>query len=45
MSRLLAIDQASVTSGWSIWEDGKLIKWGKFSIEENDLGKRLQTIK
>lgn len=29
--RILALDQASITSGWSVFDDGKLVKYGKWS--------------
>ena len=39
--RLLALDQASRVSGYSIFEDGKLVDYGKFELTDDDLGKRL----
>ena len=44
MSRLLALDQASVTTGWSIWIDGKLEDWGHFTAK-GELGERLHQIR
>lgn len=43
--RLLALDQASITSGYSIWDDDKLIKYGKFKINNDDFGERLHLIR
>lgn len=43
--RLLALDQATVISGWSIFEDGKLIKYGKIETNTKDIGERLYYIK
>lgn len=41
VSRLLALDQASRTTGWSVFIDGKLEKWGHFTLESDDVGERL----
>lgn len=43
--RLLALDQASLTSGWAVFEDGKLIAFDKFTVDIDDLGKRLMRIR
>ena len=45
MSNLLALDQASRTTGWSVFIDGKLLKYGKFTVSEEDIGERLYSIK
>lgn len=42
---LLALDQASKTSGYAIYNDDKLIDYGKFTFDDTDLGIRLQKIK
>lgn len=42
---ILALDQASRTSGWSVFKDGKLIDYGKFTYEDVDFGVRLQKIR
>lgn len=42
---LLTLDQASYVSGWSVFEDGKLIKYGKIEANQSDLGERLYYIK
>lgn len=43
--RLLAIDQASKTSGWAIYENGILEKHGSFTAKEADVPTRLIEIK
>lgn len=43
--RLLALDQASSTSGWAVFEDGKLIAFDKFTVDMDDLGDRLVRIR
>lgn len=43
--RLLALDQASHVSGWSVFEDSKLIEYGKIEANQDDLGERLYYIK
>lgn len=42
---LLALDQASRVSGWSVYYDNKLIAIGKFSVDDEDIGKRLLKIR
>lgn len=42
---ILALDQASRTSGWAVYENGKLIKYGKFTYEDTDFGERLYKIR
>lgn len=43
--RVLALDQASRTSGWAIFIDGKLSAYGKFTADHNDVGDRLHYIR
>lgn len=43
--KMLALDQASRTSGFAIFEDNKLIKYGKFTFEDPDFGVRLMKIR
>lgn len=43
--RLLALDQASRTSGYAIFDNEKLESWGKFTFEDSDFGVRLQKIR
>lgn len=45
MSKILAFDQASRTSGYAVFEDGKLVHWGKFTYEDSDFGVRLMKIR
>lgn len=45
VSNILALDQASKTSGFSVFKDGKLHTYGKFTFEDADLGERLCKIK
>lgn len=42
---LLAIDQASRVSGFAIFIEGKLTKFGKFSFDDEDFGIRLVKIR
>lgn len=39
--RLLALDQSSHITGWAVFEDSKLITYGKFALGNEDLGERL----
>ncbi len=39
--RLLALDQSSHITGYAVFEDGKLIQSGVFSLKSADLGERL----
>lgn len=43
--RLLALDQASRTTGWAVFWDKKLIAHGHFTIEDDDIGERLVKIR
>ena len=43
--KLLALDQASKTSGYSIFQDGKLIDYGHFTVNDESLGARLNKIR
>ena len=45
MSKLLALDQASHTSGYAIFIDGKLSTYGKFTFDDSDIGTRLTKIR
>lgn len=42
--KLLALDQSSQISGWAIFEDGKLIKYGKWDFSDA-LGIRLMKLR
>ena len=39
--KLLALDQASRTSGWAIFDDKELIDSGTFTLTSDDIGARL----
>lgn len=39
--KLLALDQSSKITGYAIFENNKLIKYGKLSYDDSDLGTRL----
>lgn len=39
--KLLALDQATVVTGWSVFDNGKLIDYGKFKAEHINMGDRL----
>ena len=42
---ILAFDQATRTSGWSVFKDNKLIDHGTFTFTDNNLGLRLWKIR
>lgn len=42
---VLALDQASRISGYSIFSDGKLETYGKITAEQEDIGERLLYIR
>jgi len=39
--RLLALDQASRTTGWAIFQDQELEDSGTFTLTSDDIGERL----
>lgn len=43
--RLLALDQASRTSGFAVFIDGELYDYGTFTFVDNDIGERLFKIR
>lgn len=43
--RILALDQATITSGWSIYDDGKLIKFGAHTSEGSKNTERIANTK
>lgn len=45
MANLLALDQASRTTGYAIYQDDKLIKYNKFTFDDSDFGVRLLKIR
>ncbi len=44
MSNLLALDQASVTSGYAVFKDGVLVAYDKFTFDD-EIGERLVRIR
>lgn len=44
-TRILALDQASHVSGYSIFDDGKLVKYGTFRTELHDETERIAMVK
>lgn len=42
---LLALDQATRVSGWAIFKDNELVKWGAITATQNDMGDRLHYIR
>lgn len=47
MSKLLALDQSSRITGWAIFDNGKLVNYGKFNAEAAgaNIGDRLEYIR
>ena len=45
VSNILALDQASVTTGWALFKDGQLDKFGHFSFTDDNIGTRLTKIR
>ena len=45
MSNLLAIDQASVTSGYAVFKDGNLVDYGQFTFNDDVIAERLVKIR
>lgn len=45
MIKILALDQASLTTGFAIFEDGNLIDYGKFTFNDPDIAVRLVKIR
>lgn len=43
--KLLALDQASITTGYAIFKDGKLEDYGHFTFNDQSLGTRLNKIR
>lgn len=42
---VLALDQSSKCSGWSVFEDKKLLAFGHFTFDDEDIGQRLFKIR
>lgn len=45
VANILALDQASRTSGWAVFEDGALSESGTFTFSDQNIGQRLVKIK
>ena len=45
MSKLLALDQASKITGYAIYEENKLMSYGKITANQTDVGQRLVYIR
>jgi Holliday junction resolvasome RuvABC endonuclease subunit len=45
MSKFLALDQSSRITGYAVFENAKLIDYGKFSVNDEDIGVRLMKIR
>ena len=45
MANILALDQASRVSGWSVFIDGELKDWGHLTTNQNEVGERLVAIR
>lgn len=43
--RILALDQATITSGWAIFDDGQLVKYGTLNINRASTDERISLIK
>lgn len=43
--KLLALDQSSHISGYAVFEDDKLVDYGKFTVDYPDIGDRLYSIR
>lgn len=45
MPKILALDQSSHITGYAIFEDAKLIKYGIIELKQSDLGQRLYKLR
>lgn len=45
MNNILALDQASRTSGYAVFQEGRLIASGTFTFDDNDFSQRLVKIR
>lgn len=43
--KLLALDQATKITGWAVFDDGKLVTYGKITASQSDIGDRLYYIR
>lgn len=45
MRKLLALDQASLTTGWAVFFDNELKAYGHITLNDDDIGTRLVKLK
>lgn len=45
MSKILALDQATQTTGYSVWDNGQMIAQGKFTCGGSDVAARIHDVK
>lgn len=45
VTRILALDQATHTSGWAVFDDDNLIKYGKFTTTSREVDERIDEVK
>ena len=45
MSKILALDQATQTTGYSVWDNGQMIAQGKFTCGGPDVAARIHDVK
>lgn len=45
MSTLLSFDQSSRITGWACFQDNKLLTYGKFTLDDDDIGVRLTKLR
>ena len=45
MERLLALDQASVITGYAIFEEDRLVDYGKIALDDEEIGPRLVVLR
>jgi Holliday junction resolvasome RuvABC endonuclease subunit len=43
--KLLAIDQSSRVSGYAIFDNNKIVKYGKIELKDDDIGVRLNVLR
>jgi len=45
MEKLLALDQASVITGYAIFEEDRLVDYGKITLDDEEIGPRLVVLR
>ena len=45
MEKLLALDQASVITGYAIFEEDRLVNYGKITLDDEEIGPRLVVLR